>query len=195
MRKVQMKQMKRRAEIIETVLPLLEAAPFEELSVMAICQYADISVGTFYHYFATKSDLLVGLLGLIDAYFISDVFPLLTLERESENLRLFAHHWAGYVEAHGLERSRLISRVEPPEHYTNGERREILDVLEAVFRRGQEKGQFLTLESPETLTELFLLALRGVCVDWSRRGGSYSVVAQTDALTAVFLRGITASAE
>lgn len=190
MRKVQMKQMKRRAEIIETVLPLLETAPFEELSVTEICKYADISVGTFYHYFTTKSDLLVGLLGLIDAYFINEVFPLLTSEAEAENLRLFAHHWATYVETHGLERSRLISRVEPSEHYTSGERREIIDVLERIFRRGQEKSQFLALEKPEQLTELFLLLIRGVCVDWSRRNGGYSVVDRTDALTAVFLRGI-----
>lgn len=190
MRKVQMKQMKRRAEIIETVLPLLETAPFEELSVTEICKYADISVGTFYHYFTTKSDLLVGLLGLIDAYFINEVFSLLTSENEAENLRLFAHHWALYVEDHGLERSRLISRVEPSEHYLTGERREILDVLEHIFRRGQEKGQFSAPESPEKLTELFLLAVRGVCVDWSRRNGSYDLVARTDELTAVFLRGL-----
>lgn len=194
MRKVQMKQMKRRAEIIETVLPLLGSAPFEELSVAEICQCADISVGTFYHYFATKSDLLVGLLSLIDSYFIASVFPLLNSENEAENLRLFAHHWALYVETHGLERSRLISRVEPSQYYTNGDRREIIDVLEHIFRRGQEKCQFLRLETPERLTELFLLTVRGVCVDWSRRNGSYSVVSQTDDLAAVFLRGVAVPA-
>lgn len=190
MRKVQMKQMKRRAEIIETVLPLLETVPFEELSVTEICKYADISVGTFYHYFTTKSDLLVGLLGLIDGYFINEVFPLLTSENEAENLRLFVHHWALYVDAHGLERSRLISSATPSEHYLNGERREILDVLEGIFRRGQEKKQFLAPEAPEKLTELFLLLIRGVCVDWSRRSGSYSVIERTDELGALFLRGI-----
>lgn len=190
MRKVQMKQMKRRAEIIETVLPLLETVPFEELSVTEICKYADISVGTFYHYFTTKSDLLVGLLGLIDGYFINEVFPLLTSENEAENLRLFAHQWAMYVDAHGLERSRLISSATPSEHYLNGERREILDVLEGIFRRGQEKKQFLAPEAPEKLTELFLLLIRGVCVDWSRRSGSYSVIERTDELGALFLRGI-----
>lgn len=191
MRKVQMKQMKRRAEIIETVLPLLETAPFVELSVTEICKYADISVGTFYHYFTTKSDLLVGLLGLIDAYFINEVFPLLTSEDEAENLRLFAHHWALYVDTHGLERSRLISAATPSEHYLNGVRREILDVLDDIFRRGQEKGQFLAPETPEKLTELFLLLIRGVCVDWSRRNGSYSVIERTDEVGALFLRSIT----
>lgn len=190
MRKVQMKQMKRRAEIIETVLPLLETTPFVELSVTEICKYADISVGTFYHYFTTKSDLLVGLLGLIDGYFINEVFPLLTSEDEAENLRLFAHHWALYVDTHGLERSRLISAATPSEHYLNGVRREILDVLDDTFRRGQEKGQFLAPETPEKLTELFLLLIRGVCVDWSRRNGSYSVIERTDELGALFLRGI-----
>ena len=192
MRKVQMKQMKRRAEIIETVLPLLESTPFEELNVTAICKYAGISVGTFYHYFTTKSDLLAGLLGLIDGYFINDVFPLLTSEQEAENLRLFAHHWALYVDAHGLERSRLISGAMPPEHYLSGERREILDVLEGIFRRGLERDQFRAPESPEKLTELFLLTIRGVCVDWSRRSGSYSVIERTDELGALFLRSIAA---
>lgn len=193
MRKVQMKQMKRRAEIIETVLPLLESTPFDELGVTEICRYADISVGTFYHYFAKKTDLIVGLLGLIDAYFINEVFPKMTAKNEAENLRIFAHHWALYVAEHGLERSRLISSAEPSDYYVNGERRETGVRLEELFGRGQERGQLRCTESPKRLAELFLLVLRGVCVDWSRRNGSYDVVEKTDALIDLFLRGLAVS--
>ena len=68
MAKIKQKQMQRRSEIIETVIPLLEKTSFEDLSMADICQAAGISVGSFYHYFHAKSDILVGLLALIDVY-------------------------------------------------------------------------------------------------------------------------------
>lgn len=190
MSKVKNKQMNKRAEIIETVIPLISSVPFDDLSIVDICSAAGISIGTFYHYFNKKSDLLVGLLGLIDDYMSSEVFQLLTAENEIENLKIFAHYWAIYVKTHGIERSILITSVEPSDSYVNGQKRVIFPKLESIFKAGQEKGQITLSFSAEKLTDFFLLTIRGVTADWSRHGGSYSIVEMMDEYIAFFVRSL-----
>ena len=149
MSKVKIKQIQRRSEIIE-------------LSMAEICKAADISTGSFYHYFTKKSDILVGLLGIIDEYMETEAFACLTSEDEIENLMIFSRHWALYVDTHGLERSKLISTIEPAQEDISGEKRITTVKLEEIMTRGQEKRQIRADLSPEELAQMFLLALRGV---------------------------------
>lgn len=193
MSRVKQKQMKRRSEIIETVIPLLNSIPFEELSVNDICASAGISVGSFYHYFTKKSDLLVGLLGLIDEYLECNVYDLINDEDEIANLRRFAIEWASYVDAHGLERSKLISSVEPANADMGGNKRSCVVFLEALIKRGQAKGQITREYEPTTLTELYLLALRGITTDWSRNNGQYDLVGKMSVFIGIWLKGICCS--
>jgi len=182
--------MQRRSEIIETVIPLLEKTSFEDLSMADICQAAGISVGSFYHYFHAKSDILVGLLALIDEYMETEVFPLLKEQNEIENLKLFAHHWAVYVDEHGLERSKLISSVIPSDEDLSGHKRVSLRRLEQIIMDGQEKKQIRGDIPAEELTDLFFLAMRGVTVDWSRTDGRYSVVSKMDRYIGLFVQAL-----
>jgi AcrR family transcriptional regulator len=85
MSKVKQKQIKRRAEIIEAAIVLMNGTPFEELSVNDICAAAGISVGSFYHYFYEESRHPIGLFGLIDDYLIEEVFPKLDHADEAQN--------------------------------------------------------------------------------------------------------------
>ena len=74
MSKISRKQAKRRQEIIEAAIPLITSASFEEISVSDICRSIGISIGSFYHYFSKKSDLLIGLLWLIDEDLAENTF-------------------------------------------------------------------------------------------------------------------------
>ena len=190
MSKVSEKQQRRRSEIIEAVIPLIASVPFEELSVNEICAHAGISVGSFYHYFEKKSDMLVGLLSLIDSYLEERVYPLLSEGSALEKLRLFALEWAKYVEAHGIERSKLISSVAPANTDLSGNRRGSLVFLEGIMLSGQAEGCIVSAPGAGGLAELYLLALRAVTTDWSRNDGAYSIVEKMDGFIAIWLRGI-----
>lgn len=191
MSKIRQKQIKRRSEIIEAVIPLMNSAPFDEISINEICSAAGISVGSFYHYFNKKSDLLVGLLGLIDDYMETEAFPHLNNDNEIENLKVFAHYWAMHVETNGLERSKLVSSVLPANTDYGGQKRSAVTKIEEIISLGQQKGQISCNYDAATLTVYFLLALRGVTTDWSRHEGSYSVVAKMDSYISFWLKAIT----
>ena len=190
MSKVSEKQRQRRSEIIEAVIPLIASVPFDKLSVNEICGAAGISVGSFYHYFEKKSDMLVGLLGLIDEYLEEKVFPLPAYLSPVDKLKLFAREWAAYVDTHGLERSRLISSVAPSNTDLAGQKRRSVVVLEAIMAEGQADGSISSGKSPFALAELFLLALRAVTTDWSRNDGGYSVRDKMDEFMEIWLKGI-----
>ena len=191
MSKVKEKQLRRRSEIIEAVIPLIGSVPFEQLSVNEICSAAGISVGSFYHYFEKKSDLLVGLLALIDEYLEENVYPALREGEVLPRLRAFAQEWAIYVENHSLERSKLISSVEPSNTDLSGQKRSCVIFLEGIFGQGQREGLIADSYSPHELTELYLLALRGITTDWSRNNGRYNIREKMARYMDIWLRGIS----
>ncbi|NLV50562.1 MAG: TetR/AcrR family transcriptional regulator [Clostridiales bacterium] len=181
MSKVKFKQIQRRSELIEKLIPYLNSTPFDELSVADICRAAEISIGSFYHYFNKKSDLLVGLLSLIDDYMADEVFPLLTDEDELVNIKRFAHEWAIYVNTHGIDRSKLISGAPPFNIDYNGNKRLSIIKLENIIAAGQNKLQITSAYGADILAEYILLSVRAVTSDWSRHDGSYDIVARMDA--------------
>lgn len=180
MSKIKQKQAKRRTEIIEAVVPIIAKVPFDDISIAEICASIGISVGSFYHYFTKKSDLLIGLLWLIDEDLEKNVFPLLNSEDELENLKVFAHGWATHVHEHGIERSKLISSINPESSDFIEQERLSIAKLGEIISRGQEKGQISREFDKDTLVESFMLMLRSITLDWSRRDGSYSVIEKMD---------------
>ncbi|MBR5932281.1 MAG: TetR/AcrR family transcriptional regulator [Lachnospiraceae bacterium] len=188
MTKVKQKQSKRRIEILEAVIPLISQQSFEEISVAEICQSIGISIGSFYHYFTTKNDLLIGLLWIIDEDLVENTFPLLTNKNELENLKLFAHGWAEHVSSHGIERSKLISSINPDNEALAERDRPAIRKLLEIITSGQAKKQITTEYDADTLTDLFLITMRGITQDWSRRDGSYALTERMDQSIEILLR-------
>ena len=193
MTKIQEKQTNRRREIIDTIIPLLEERSFEEISVEDICKAADISVGSFYHYFEKKSDILAGLFTRIDSFMERDVYPLLKKRDEIENLRIFASNWLKYIEGTGLEHSRLIATIDTTDLTLSGEKRSSAEVLEKIMQRGQEKGQVTAGQPPQELAELFMIALRGLSKDWTSRSAAYSLTGRGAVYIEFMLKALSAN--
>ena len=188
MTKVKQKQRRRRSEILEAAIPLISQRPFEEISLSEICGELGISIGSFYHYFTKKDDLLIGLLWIIDEDLEENVFPLLTDENEIGNLKRFARGWAEHVNAHGIERSKLISSINPDSADFPERERPAVKKLCEIIAAGQAKGQITDAYDTQTLADLFLTTLRSVTLDWSRREGNYDVVARMDSHVDILLR-------
>lgn len=191
MTRVEEKQAAKRAEIIEKIIPMLEDRSFEELSVEEICSAAGISVGSFYHYFEKKSDILVGLFSRIDSWMEENAFPLMKKRSDAENLRIFAKQWLKYIEDNGLEHSRLISSINATDNTVSGERRITAKKLEDVFRKGQERGALSADVPPETAAAMFMIALRGLALDWTRRHAAYSLTGQGDVYIDFLIKAIS----
>jgi AcrR family transcriptional regulator len=191
--KVHQKQEKRRAEVLEKVMDLLKEKSFEEISVQDICNASDISVGSFYHYFSQKSELLTGLMGMIDFYMTDHVFPFLVSESAYENLKILSRGFAAYVEESGIKISKLISGSCPTDYSLSNEKRPFYMKLSDIISTGQMTGEFRDDMSPEQIADLLLVALSGVAVDWSRRDGNYPIKSRMEEYTDLFFPALLGS--
>ena len=176
MTRIEQKQNEKRKEILMKLLPVLETKTLDELSVEDICKIADISVGSFYHYFEKKSDILVALFTRTDIYMEENAFPKMTSDNELENIRIFASEWIKFNESDGPERSKMITSIDVTDRSMRGDTRSPIKVLTEQIARGQKKGIICDSLSPEMTATMFMIGLRGLGLDWTRRGGSYSMV-------------------
>ena len=92
-----------KGKIIEAAWDLFYRQGYDDTTVEEIIAASGTSRGSFYHYFSRKSDLLVGLLSLVDEALEETVFPSLTHPDQREDLRLLEHASEAYVAAQ-LER-------------------------------------------------------------------------------------------
>ena len=175
MTKVQKKQMEARKEIVKKVLPLLEKTPFNEIAVSDICEAAGISTGTFYHYFESKTDILVSLFSKIDEYMEEHAFPLMNHRDEVENLRIFANYWLRYIEETGIEHSYVIATINITDSTLEGEERSTFTKLIQHIEKGQKAGVFDDSISSRQAAIYFMIALRGLSQDWTRRHGIFTL--------------------
>jgi AcrR family transcriptional regulator len=183
---VQLKQEKRRAEVLEKVMDLLKVKPFEDITIQDICQASGISVGSFYHYFKQKSELLTGLMGLIDFYMVDHVFPLLTSKSAFDNLKMLSQGFASFIDESGIELSKLISISDPTDYSTNNEKRPLHEKIVEIVKTGHQSKEFRTDLNPEEVADHLLVAMSGVAVDWSRRNGSYPIRERMEEFTRLF---------
>jgi AcrR family transcriptional regulator len=190
MSKIQQKQLQRRSEIINKVMELTEKTPFEELSIRDICEGTGISVGSFYHYFKEKSDLVCGLMERIDDFMEEQILPQATSESEFENLRIISRGFAQHILNSGLEQAKLISICKPTDVDDYGVRRTTFQMIEAAVARGQKSGEFKAVISSEKATDMILIAISGVAIDWARREGDYNLMERMDEFVTFFFRAL-----
>jgi AcrR family transcriptional regulator len=197
MTKVKKKQLAKRQMIVEKATKLMDEVGFENLTVRMICDAAEISAGTFYHYFKNKSDLVIELFGLVDNYLEDNVLQRLDHENELINIIRFCRGFAEYVTLCGVATAKLINSMFPM--YTHQgpqdeEHKRILYTgLYKVILRGQEKGQITTTYKAERLVDMIVVIIRGYCFDWARREGVYDLGEYTEELIALFVKALSPS--
>ena len=183
----------KRRQIIDSTIKLLRKTGFEKVSVRTICQNADISIGTFYHYFyfRDKDDLLRAVLGDIDEYLLDEIQPKLTHDSQLENLRAFALSFADSTVSTGSVYGSIISSPNVPLPATD-EERALYRIPRGILLEGQRTGEFRADLDADFVTDSLILFLRGCAIDWARRSFSYDLCACISRTLDTFSRCLTA---
>ena len=183
----------KRRQIIDSTIKLLRKTGFEKVSVRTICQNADISIGTFYHYFyfRDKDDLLRAVLGDIDEYLLDEIQPKLTHDSQLENLRAFALSFADSTVSTGSVYGSIISSPNVPLPATD-EERALYRIPRGILLEGQCTGEFRADLDADLVTDSLILFLRGCAMDWARRSFSYDLRESIRRTLDTFSRCLTA---
>ncbi|KGK81957.1 TetR/AcrR family transcriptional regulator [Clostridium sp. HMP27] len=193
MTNIEEKQFEKRKIITDKAMDLMNEVAFEKVTVRMICEAADISAGTFYHYFENKLDLLIELFGLIDGYFKENVLAKLNNEDEIENIFKFCEGFAEYATLIGFKKCKVLNSTFPigsKENCYEENNRILYSELNKIINRGQEKGQITTDYTAYKLVDMIITIIRGYCFDWARREGPYDLVKYINEVITVFIKSI-----
>lgn len=163
-------------KIITTVTDMLSDTPFESITIRDICKTCDISIGTFYHHFQNKEEILQREYEYFDhtlkEYYLAEKSFSSSREKllflfETELLSISL---AGHYAASQLFRTQLLF----DEPFILDENRFFYKELAATAK--EYLLEYHIKEYPQALVKELLRISRGNIYDWCLHHGNYDLI-------------------
>ncbi|MDR0583219.1 MAG: TetR/AcrR family transcriptional regulator [Treponema sp.] len=164
---------KTKNKLLKTATRLIDKYGYEEVTIEDISKQAGVSVGAFYHYYKSKTDILVELFKQIDQYFKQNEPKILSHKNAGERLTQFFQYYADFHTNRGLDHTRSILRVQAP--FFNDRSRYMFVLLTRIITDACETGVFTQAYTTEKIVDYFLLIMRGLLFDWVVESGRYDL--------------------
>ncbi len=162
--------------ISETAMELFRERGMDLVTIREICEAAAISVGTFYHHFQSKEEILYAAHRQVD----------LLLSQRIEELQLTDPR--AKLEAVILESAKLLQSlgvrfvagvyqqiINAGDKFTLDPQRYTFQELQSIFTQGKSAGIFSAELDPTAMTVAVMRCSRGVIFDWCLHDGAYDL--------------------
>ena len=161
--------------IFEVALALLDRRAFEQIKVRDIVEAAQVSVGTFYNYYATKLDVYYETYQLADEYFEDVVAPALIQPTARERILHFFDEYARYSsEITDISLTKLLYNSNN-KCFDRPSEQGIRRVLGEQVQRGLQAGEFHSEEGAAAMVDFLMIAARGLVYNWCTHDGGYPI--------------------
>jgi AcrR family transcriptional regulator len=170
----QLQAIKTKNRIFKSAVALIDEHEYENVTIEDISNKAGVSVGAFYHYYKSKSDIMLELYMEIDGYYEDTVVPLLVSDDVFDNIRIFFTHYADYQIEKGYNHVKHLFATH--NRLFVDKSRTIYSSLREVLERGGVAGQITQQYSIEEIENCYFVLARGVVYDWILHEGDYDLV-------------------
>lgn len=161
--------------IFDTALALLDSRGFESITVRDIVKEANVSIGSFYHYFSSKLDVYYETYHLADEYFDTVVKPTLAGKPLKEAILLYFDYYAKYSnEITGLALTKVLYNSQN-KYFDRESETGMHKVLEDLLQQGIDRKELLSKEPACEIAQFFLTAVRGKIYNWCTNDGAYDL--------------------
>jgi len=193
MEKLSRTALRTKTKLMDTALALFKERGFDAVTIDDITQTAGVAKGTFYTYFATKSDIVVDSFWAIDAYYES--YASKNLQRyktAGEKLIAFTRAQMKYVrDVVGNASLKILYANQavqpgPSKMITNRERRWHAIVRDIILG-GQASGELRTDLDADRLALLVNRSARGIFLDWCVQDAAFDLVKEGVAVMQSFV--------
>jgi AcrR family transcriptional regulator len=166
-------------KIVSAALDLFVSRGYEGTTVDAIAEAAGVTKGAIYFHFATKDDVLLALLDLVESNFVDPMDRRVRRAGPSarEKFVAFAHQQSEL----GIGRTKLaILAIKTSSDYAEGDARfaprirqiyrRLYDIVEDIVELGKARQEFRTDVSTRQLASFVIATHDGTFLEWQRRG-------------------------
>lgn len=168
-----------REKIFDAAVSLFNEKPFERVTIREICKKADVAVGTFYIYYASKYAILSEFYRKADEFFaqmdISDKNGISALQKILELIKVqlqsgkFLYHKIDFL------KRLYIYQMTSDNGYFLSEERPFYIQMHKIVQSGQKSGEIRTDMTSREISWRILRFSRGILFDWCLRGGKYDL--------------------
>lgn len=172
MRKQTKKAIETKDRLREVSLSLMAEQGFEKTKIKDICQKANVSIGTFYNYFATKEDIIKELCLTGDELFLNTVAGEIEGKPFEEQMEIYIHYFAQFHAELGPD---VLSMLYTPSNGEFLQMRPMQTILQKVIRTGMRENKIRGDLTEENTTRQIFTVLRGVCFEWCVNDGTFNM--------------------
>ncbi|SFC47488.1 TetR/AcrR family transcriptional regulator [Clostridium uliginosum] len=171
--KRQIQAINTKGKIYNIATELMQKKGYDNITIQNICEKAGVSVGTFYHYFESKNDILIELYKKADDFFYDNVKSKLSSTDTIDKIIEYFDHYAEYNEKTGIDMMKQLYNSNNKMFVTEG--RHMQTILDEIINEGQEKNEIKKEMSPQDITRYIFVLMRGVVYDWCLHDGEYNL--------------------
>ncbi len=163
-------------KIIKATLKLLKSKSFQQLQIKDICGQADVSIGSFYHYFDNKQGIIVKILDLYSERFVTKIRSHKLPSSQEKLVVIFLEfcHIAEKLGADLVLEIFIHNVIAYDNFFLSRERPLFLSILQCI-KDLQEKDLLLVQESEEKITSMLIIFFRGFLYEWGLCRNAYSL--------------------
>ena len=166
--------------IFDCALSLLMERGYENITIRDIVKAAEVSIGSFYHYYSSKLEVFLETYSIADDYFETVVAAELEGLSFDEKFSLYFRHYALYAsDVTGLALTKLLYSSDN-KRFERGDSAGMHRVLIAILDQGLEEGRLVSDRSAAELSRFFLIAVRGLVYNWCTCDGGYDLAEAAD---------------
>lgn len=158
-------------EIYKAALSLLAEEGFENLTIEKIGKRAGVSVGTFYHYYKNKNDILEEVFRRGDEYFRKHVENNISGNGAIEKIVCYFDNFAKFYITNGLDVTKALYTTHII-HFAD-DTRLMWSILHKIVSEGRTKKELTTSLDAHEITDILFVAARGLTYNWCMKNGDY----------------------
>ena len=188
------KSNKNKDKILDAARKIIAENGFEYLTVRNVCTVADVSTGTFYHYYANKEALLSEFLRIsYQANEDKEAEEKKPLDFTDEIVDTYTEH------AHNLQESGLEFVAS---YYTNKNsaldtfhhKTARIELTDRLFTQAQQDGLVSSFEPPETMSLDVCFIVKGSVFSWCLAEGDFDLAERVRKLIVLYIRSVASEA-
>ena len=173
-----LRAIKTKKKLFQSAAKLINSHGYDNVTIENICHKAGVSVGAFYHYYDSKSDIIVEFFKEIDYYYEEKVVSLFT-DDAAGNLETFFRYYAIFHVDQGIGHTSMVVKIQTD--FFLDKTRYMHIILNDIITSAKEQGVFREDADSDLIADYLLVIARGMLFDWSLAKGDYDLVAKMDA--------------
>lgn len=162
--------------IVDEIVKLMDESGMKNVTVKDICEHANISVGTFYHYFNSKDSVVDEMYQVMDEFFLDSKNSILSHPTTQEDITDFVSHFGLFAEEWGYYANLLIIKTSIEDALSGKVRqRKIYEMLKEIILIGIEEKNFSMSIDIDDFASTVFVVIRAHFLEWIKKGTDYPV--------------------